>query len=134
MAGHPAWRAISLCAMVRGMRIVIATGVFPPEVGGPALYSKNLAESLTKQGHDVRVVLYGSLKSWPSGIRHAAYALKLIRHSFGAAAIIAFDTYSVGLPATIASIFTRTPVVVRIGGDFVWETYTERTQDLVPLP
>lgn len=116
------------------MKIVIATGVFPPEVGGPAYYSKNLAETLANQGHDVRVVLYGTLKSWPSGLRHAAYALKLIRHSFGARAIIAFDTYSVGLPAVVASLITRAPVVVRIGGDFIWETYTERTHDLVPLP
>jgi glycosyltransferase involved in cell wall biosynthesis len=115
-------------------KIVIATGIFPPEVGGPALYAKQLSETLSVQGHDVRVVLYGSLKSWPSGLRHAAYALKLIRYSFGADAIIAFDTYSVGLPAVIAAVFTRVKVIVRVGGDFIWETYTERTQDLVPLP
>lgn len=116
------------------MRVVIATGIFPPEVGGPAVYSKNLSEALIKQGHDVRVVLYGTLKSWPSGLRHALYCLKLIRHSFGATAIIAFDTYSVGLPATLASIITRAPVIIRIGGDFIWEMYTERSGDLLPLP
>ncbi len=115
-------------------KIVIATGIFPPEVGGPALYAKELSETLAAHGHDVRVVLYGSLKSWPSGLRHAAYALKLIRYSFRADAIIAFDTYSVGLPAVIAAVFTRARVIVRVGGDFIWETYTERTQDLVPLP
>ncbi len=120
--------------MSSSKKIVIATGVFPPEVGGPAYYSKSLAESLSTSGHDVRVVLYGSLKSWPSGIRHVAYALKLMRHAFGARAIIAFDTYSVGLPAVIASLFTRSPVIVRIGGDFIWEMYTERTHDLLPLP
>lgn len=120
--------------MVSIMKIVIATGIFPPEVGGPALYAKQLAETLGAQGNDVRVVLYGSLKSWPSGLRHVAYALKLIRHALGARAIIAFDTYSVGLPATIAGLITRVPVIVRVGGDFIWETYTERTQDLIPLP
>lgn len=116
------------------MKIVIATGIYPPEVGGPAIYAKQLSEALTRQDHDVRVVLYGSLKSLPSGIRHALYALKLIRDSFGANAIIAFDTYSVGLPAAVAGMLSRTPVIARIGGDFIWETYTERTGDLIPLP
>jgi hypothetical protein len=115
------------------MRIVIATGIFPPEVGGPAFYSKNLFDSLTAAGHDARVVLYGNLKTLPSGIRHLLYALKLMRHSFGADAIIAFDTYSVGLPAVLASMVTRAPVIIRIGGDFIWESYTERTNDLIPL-
>ncbi len=116
------------------MKIVIATGIFPPEIGGPAFYSKNLSEALINQGHDVRVVLYGSLKTLPSGLRHLLYTFKLIRYAFGAHAIIAFDTYSVGLPAAIASIITRTPVIIRIGGDFIWEMYTERTGDLLPLP
>lgn len=116
------------------MKIVIATGIFPPEVGGPAYYSKSLSETLTAQGHDVRVVLYGSLKEWPSGLRHVLYALKLVRHAFGANVIIAFDTYSVGMPAAIASLVTRVPVIIRIGGDFIWEMYTERTGDLIPLP
>ncbi len=116
------------------MKLVIATGIFPPEVGGPAIYSKSLAEALGAQGHDVRVVLYGTLKSWPTGLRHLMYCMKLIRHSFGARAIIAFDTYSVGLPATLASIITRAPVIIRIGGDFIWEMYSERTGDLLPLP
>ncbi len=116
------------------MKIVIATGIFPPEVGGPSFYSKSLAEALSAQGHEVQVVLYGSLKTWPSGVRHMLYAFKLMWHSFRADLIIAFDTYSVGLPAVIASTLTRTPVVIRIGGDFIWEMYTERTGDLLPLP
>lgn len=119
---------------MKNVRIVISTGIFPPEVGGPAHYSKSLSEALSAQGHDVRVVLYGSLKSLPSGVRHALYTLKLLWASLTADAIIAFDTYSVGLPAAIVGILTRKPVIVRIGGDFVWELYTERTQDLVTLP
>ncbi len=115
------------------MKVVIATGIFPPEVGGPAFYSKSLSEALSAQGHDVRVVLYGTLKSWPSGLRHALYCFKLMRHAFGATSIIAFDTYSVGLPAVVAGMLMRVPVTIRIGGDFIWEMYTERTGDLIPL-
>jgi glycosyltransferase involved in cell wall biosynthesis len=28
----------------------------------------------------------------------------------------------------------RTPLVIRVGGDFLWEQYVERTGDLLPLP
>jgi hypothetical protein len=33
------------------MRIIIATGIYPPEVGGPALYAKGVKESLERAGH-----------------------------------------------------------------------------------
>lgn len=116
------------------MRIVIATGIFPPEVGGPSFYSAALQGALEAQGHSVRVVLYGRLKQLPPGVRHLLYALKLVRHARWADGIIAFDTYSVGLPVVIAGLFVRRPTIVRIGGDFMWEMYTERSGDLVTLP
>ncbi len=116
------------------MRIIIATGIYPPEVGGPALYAKGVKESLERSGHDAPVVLFGGLRKYPSGVRHLLYAIKLWRVASGADAIFAFDTYSVGVPATLVAKLRRVPVVIRIGGDFVWESYAERTKDLVPLP
>ncbi len=116
------------------MRIVIATGIYPPEVGGPALYAKGVKESLEKAGHDAPVILFGTLKKYPSGLRHLLYAFKLWRAARGADAIFAFDTYSAGVPAAFIGMISRVPVVIRIGGDFVWESYIERTHDLVPLP
>ncbi|MDZ4227325.1 MAG: glycosyltransferase family 4 protein, partial [Patescibacteria group bacterium] len=107
---------------------------YPPEIGGPAMYAKELARALEKRGHDVRVVLYGGLKSLPIGIRHALYTLKLLAHAMRSDAIIAFDTFAVGFPAAIVHMLTRQPLVVRIGGDAVWEMYVERTKDLLPLP
>jgi len=116
------------------MRIVIASGIYPPEVGGPALYAKGVKESLERAGHEAPVVLFGSLRGYPSGIRHFLYAIKLWRAASGADAIFAFDTYSVGVPAVLVGMLRGVPVVIRIGGDFVWESYIERTKDLVPLP
>lgn len=40
------------------MTILICTGIFPPEIGGPATYSKILAEELSKLGHIVKVITY----------------------------------------------------------------------------
>ena len=115
------------------MKITLAASIYPPEIGGPAQYAKSLKEALERAGHSVALVRYGGLKQFPSGIRHALYAIKLLFKSRGADAIIAFDTYSGGLPAAIVRLLTARPLIIRIGGDFVWELYIERTKDLVPL-
>lgn len=116
------------------MRIVIATPIYPPEVGGPAYYAKNLAAALQESGHRVRVVTYGKLKRLPFGLRQIVYSLRVAYAAFSCDGIIAFDTYSVGLPALVAAKLSGARLVVRIGGDFVWEHYVNRTKDLVPLP
>ena len=115
------------------MKIVIAASIYPPEVGGPATYAAALKESLLHEGHEVTVVLYGALKKLPSGVRHLAYTMKLLWYARGSDGIIAFDTYSGGLPATLVHLLLRTPLAIRLGGDFVWELYIERTHDLLPL-
>lgn len=116
------------------MRIVIATGIYPPQVGGPALYAEGVKLSLEQSGHRAPLVLFGGLRSFPSGIRHVLYAIKLLLTARRSDAIFAFDTYSVGVPAAFVGRVLRIPVVLRIGGDFVWESYVERTEKRIPLP
>jgi len=41
------------------MKILIATGIFPPDIGGPALYSQKLAEEFSSRGLVVSVITYG---------------------------------------------------------------------------
>src|SRR3989344_2799384 len=115
------------------LRIVLATGLYPPEVGGPAYYAEGLAAAFKKAGCGVGVVRYGILKKLPSGIRHLFYALKLFPAAFFADAVIALDTFSVALPAALVCSVTRTPVIIRTGGYFLWEAYAERTHHLIPL-
>ncbi len=38
------------------MRILIATGIYPPDIGGPATYSKLLFDELPKKGMEVEVI------------------------------------------------------------------------------
>ena len=116
------------------MNITLVASIYPPEIGGPAQYAKNLKEALERAGHEVVLVRYGGLKRFPSCIRHALYAIKLLVQSRGADAMIAFYTYSGGLPAAIVRMLTGRRLIIRIGGDFVWELYIERTKDLIPLP
>jgi glycosyltransferase involved in cell wall biosynthesis len=116
------------------MKIVIATGIYPPEVGGPALYAQGVKEFLERSGNEAPAILFASFRKFPSGVRHCLYAYELWRAARGARAIFAFDTLSVGIPSVLVGLLRGIPVVIRIGGDFVWETYLERTRDLVILP
>jgi len=116
------------------MRIIIATGVYPPEIGGPSYYAVGLEKALLKAGHVVKVVHYGPLKRFPTIVRHILYAIRLFKFMPRFDAVIALDTFSVGLPAAVGRMLFGTPFIVRVGGDFLWEQYVERTGDMVPLP
>lgn len=115
------------------MRIVIAAGIYPPEVGGPAPYAKGVKESLERAGHEATAILFRDFRHYPAGVRHFFYTLALWRAARGASAIFAFDMLSVGVPAVVAGWLRRVPVVIRVGGDYVWERYMQRTQELIPL-
>jgi glycosyltransferase involved in cell wall biosynthesis len=116
------------------MKLVIATPLYPPEIGGPSYYAKGLEESFKKLGHEVAVVAYGSLRKLPTGLSHLAYFFRIFPKLKGADAVIALDTASVALPTFFAAKLRGVPLVIRTGGDFVWEHYLERSGDLIPLP
>ncbi len=113
------------------MRILIATGIYPPDIGGPAQYAKNLEAVWTKQGHEVRVKFFEFERKLPSGLRHAWYFFKILPAVLGADFILVLDTFSVAIPAVCAARLFGKKVLLRTGGDFLWESYVERTGDLV---
>src|SRR3989344_39239 len=113
------------------MRILIVTGIYPPAIGGPAQYAKNMKEEWKKMGHEVRVKTYDFEHYLPSGIRHIYFSLKIIASVIWSDFIFALDTFSVGMPATFMARFFGKKIIIRAGGDFLWEGYVERTKDLV---
>ncbi len=115
------------------MNILITTGIYPPHIGGPAQYAKNLKEALEKAGHSVPVATYGIERRLPTGIRHLFYFFKILPKVIKADFIIALDMFSVGLPSVLAAKLLRKKIIIRTGGDFLWESYVERTGDLVLL-
>ncbi len=42
--------------------------------------------------------------------------------------VVALDTYSVAFPAVLAAMLFRKKLVLRVGGDFLWEQYLERVK------
>jgi len=103
------------------MKLLIATGVYPPESGGPATYTKLLEDKLPALGFEVGVLPFRVVRHLPPGVRHVVYVWKCITHARGAEVIYAQDTVSVGLPACLAALITGKKFVVRIPGDFAWE-------------
>lgn len=110
------------------MKIVIATPFYPPEKGVSALYSSGLEKAFNARGHTVSVLPFCTFAHMPAGIRHLRFALSLAQKARGADYILALDTWSVGLPAYLVSLILRVPLTLRIGGDFLWESYAERTK------
>lgn len=115
------------------MRILITTGIFPPKVGGPSQYAKNLAEVWQKSGHEVLVRTFNIENKLPTGVRHIWFFFKIIPAVLKADFVLALDTYSVGFPTVFASWVLGKKVMIRTGGDFLWESYVERTKEKVLL-
>lgn len=103
------------------MNILLATGLYPPEIGGPATYALLIEEELPKRGFSVNVVPFGWVRHYPKIVRHIVYAYKLHRESKQADVIYALDPVSVGLPAAIVAKLTRKKFLIRLGGDYAWE-------------
>ncbi len=120
------------------MRIALATGIFPPDIGGPALYSRKLAEEFSAAGNKVLILTYGKKfshtdkyrifgvsRSWPYGLRQFMYFAGLILNRGDYDVILAFDSLGAGLPAVLAGKLLNKKVAIRMGGDFLWEKFIE---------
>ncbi len=113
--------------------ILISTGIYPPKLGGPAQYAKNLKVQFEKLGYTVIVRSFGIEGNLPTGIRHFFYFCKILPVVLSADAIVSLDTFSVGFPTALACKMLRKKHIIRTGGDFLWEGYVERTKKKVLL-
>ena len=108
------------------MKILIATPLYPPDIGGPATYSKKIADELPKRGISVDVLSFGDVRHFPKIIRHLLYLWKVFWRGRTADIIFAQDPVSVGMPAACAAFLLRKPYVVKIVGDYAWEQGVQR--------
>jgi len=113
------------------MKILICTGIFPPNVGGPAQYAKEVSLELKRHGHSVKVLAFELERKLPTIIRHELFFWRTLFSLRGVDFILALDTFSVGFPAAVDAKILRKKIIIRTGGDFLWESYVERTGDLV---
>ncbi len=108
------------------MKILIATGVYAPDIGGPATYSKLLKDELPKHGIDVQVLSFGQVRHLPKIVRHFIYFLKVLKLGKRVDIIFTQDAVSVGVPSMLAARLLNKKFVVRLPGDYAWEQATQR--------
>jgi glycosyltransferase involved in cell wall biosynthesis len=122
------------------MRIILATPVYPPEVGGPATYTVELAERLRGQ-HEVVIVAYAdNAQAVPSTnliaiskqlsllTRLWRYYRVLKREAKKADLIYVQNAVASGLPAVWAGKKRKKPVILKFVGDEAWERATQAGQ------
>ncbi len=108
------------------MKIVLAAGLYPPDIGGPATFAKQLADFLDTKNVVVEVMPFSAVRHVPPIVRHLYYAFLVWQKSRGARYIVALDPVSVGLPSLCASRLRGVPMILRVGGDFAWEQGVQR--------
>src|SRR4051812_10171387 len=115
------------------MKIVLATPIYPPEIGGPATYTKELAERLHNR-HELTIVAYTDVqeafpgtklvavsKRRPLAIRLIKFFLAVLKVSRNADLIYVQNAMAAGLPVVLASMITDKPFILKFVGDEAWE-------------
>jgi len=122
------------------MKIIICTGIYPPDIGGPATYSNLIREELKKHGHQVDVLTYGNERitnyelritnigrKYPLPIKYFLYFLKVLKLGKNVDIIYVQDPVSVGLPTALANLFLKKKMILKIVGDYAWEQANQIT-------
>jgi len=113
------------------LRILVVSGIWPPDVGGPASHAPEVAAFLAARGHDLDVVITAERepahegypvhwvrRSLPPGVRHLA-TLQLIRSRARRAEVV----YTTGMlgRSSLGSMLARTPFVTKLTADPAYE-------------
>lgn len=117
-------------------RILISTGIFPPDIGGPASYAKILGEKISDE-FSVRVITYSSVSKYsgdkisypvvrvsrkiPKVLRHLVYFFKTFWLAKKSDLVFSLNAVSAGLPALASAKILRKIFAVKIVGDYAWE-------------
>lgn len=108
------------------MKVLIATGLYPPEIGGPATYSRKLENALPGRGIEVIILPFSKARRFPKLIRHVLYFFMVLDKGRAADIIYAQDPMSVGVPAMLAALLLRKTFLLKVVGDYAWEQATQR--------
>lgn len=108
------------------MKVLLATGLYPPEIGGPATYSKILEAKLPAMGIIISVLPFRVVRTYPKIIRHIAYFFLVLKQGRAVDVIYAQDPMSVGLPSALAALLLRKKFLLKVVGDYAWEQSVQR--------
>jgi glycosyltransferase involved in cell wall biosynthesis len=113
------------------MKVLVVSGIWPPDVGGPASHAPEVAGWLHDRGHDVEVVVTADRqpaeqpfpvrfvpRSTPRGVRHARAIALVAARARGADVV-----YSTGMfvRSAAGAAAARTPIVLKLTSDPAFE-------------
>jgi len=115
------------------MRTLLVSGIYRPEIGGPATYVPKLAEKIIEVGQKVEVITLRNSNSekvdeeWPVHyvlrdqnlmIRYIKTVLVIIKKGFNTDSIFSNGLFQ---ETAIALLFIKVKSVAKVSGDPVWE-------------
>jgi glycosyltransferase involved in cell wall biosynthesis len=114
------------------VRILITTPIFPPDLGGPAVYVPSFANFMVSRGHDVKVVAFcedPEPKGWPFPVvaitrdalakRYLKSFVQIFRHAKDRDLV--YVNEHLALLAVLAARLRGKKAVVRVMVDGSWE-------------
>lgn len=123
------------------MKILLATGIYPPDAGGPATYTRALARALASSGeHQIQVVAYAEADGidekdgYPVErigrnrdllMRYWNFFRAVVRRARSADVVYLQGPVSEGLPGTLGAMVAGKPTVMKVVGDYAWEMYMQ---------
>lgn len=128
-------------------KVLIATGIYPPDFRGPATMLEALPDALRGKGFEVKIITYSDiaatkdeagrvyriLRSHYVWRRYFLYFWRLYRLAEWADVIYATDVYSVGHFTYWIKKITGRKYIIRFAGDSAWEIAMSQgwTQDYI---
>jgi glycosyltransferase involved in cell wall biosynthesis len=113
------------------VKVLVVSGIYPPDIGGPATHASDLVAELGRRGHRVGVLTLRDDLVPPDSTGVTAFPRRWawpVRYSVGLAWLIShrrdYDVvYATGMPAlaVVGSRLARRPVVLKVPGDPAWE-------------
>ena len=117
------------------MRLYVVAGSYHPEVGGPSTYLRRLMPALIERGHHVSVITYTDspnssmddnfpyevyriARKWPLVLRLLLFTINILWRARGYDVLFVSDY---GLPAILANLILRKPMILKNVSDFAWE-------------
>lgn len=125
-------------------RILITTGIFPPDIGGPASYAMTMGKKASGSAV-VTVITYSSKfnyksdgelpfrvvrvwRKWPKPLKHIIYFFRVFRLVAKNDVVYSLNAVSAGLPSLLAAKMRGKKFLVKIVGDYAWEMAIQKNK------
>ncbi|MBP9762640.1 glycosyltransferase family 4 protein [Patescibacteria group bacterium] len=129
------------------MRLLLVTGIYPPDIGGPATVTPLLAAASYARGWETEVITYGDETTDRSGpwkvtvvsrraslpVRYARMFVQAWRQARRADLVFLQGSFAEGLPGMIGAKLAGCPAVLRLPGGYAWEHWQLASGALISL-